>query len=261
MKTILVVDDEPGFVDMLKLTLEYAGYRVLTAPNGVDGFNAAVRQKPDLIITDVLMPVMDGFHFYKALKADERSESIPVIILTARGRMKETFSVSGADAFLEKPSQSAVLLKKIKELLTPLPRGHLSKRVLIGGIHPRIVGSISGHFTRSGCQTKAVTGGPDVLIQSVLFAPQIIIMDLQMGGPSGSSAQIIRAVRLLPQLKPTPILLYSYIDAAELGLYDVRRKANLVETHRKFCLSAGATEYLGPYEESSFFGKIKPFLG
>ncbi len=257
---ILVVEDEPGITDMLTLTLEQAGYRVITAVNGAEGLKKAVADRPDLIVTDVLMPVLDGFQFYKELKKNKWTSSIPVIILTARGRMQETFNLYGADAFLDKPSGSAVLLKKISEILSQPVRCRTPKRVLVAGNYPRIVDRIIRYFEQGAGNAVSVLTGPDVLIQSVLFNPQIIVMDLQMGGPTGSSVQIIRSVRLLPQLRQVPILLYSYIDINDLGLYDVRRKATMIETHQKYCLAAGATKYLGPFEESSFFAKILPYL-
>ncbi len=102
MNKLLIVEDETGVADMLKITLQQAGYKVLTAANGKEGLEKAFTNQPDLIITDVLMPVMDGFVFLKELKKNKLTATLPVIVLTARGQMEDTFDVYGADAFLEK---------------------------------------------------------------------------------------------------------------------------------------------------------------
>ena len=102
-KKILIVEDEPDMQQMVQMRLEAAGYKVITANNGQEGLAKVNEELPDLIISDVLMPVMDGFTFYKELKAKKATEDIPVLILTARGKMEDSFKVMGADDFIAKP--------------------------------------------------------------------------------------------------------------------------------------------------------------
>lgn len=111
-KRILVVEDEPQIRELIQARLESAGYTTLTAENGQEGLEQVKKVCPDLIITDVLMPVMDGFTFYKELKKTMTTARIPVLIVTARGKMEDTFKIVGADDFITKPFESQELVEK-----------------------------------------------------------------------------------------------------------------------------------------------------
>jgi len=258
-KRILIVEDDTGLCDMLTMQLQSAGYVVMTAPNGVEGLRMAMAEMPDLIITDVLMPVMDGFKFFKKLKSNKYTAVIPVIILTARGQMRDTFKIYQADAFLEKPSETSLLLQKVEQCLRQPTKSRDGKSLLLAGTNARIVETMDDILTHYGCRTQCLTSGPEIMVQAVLFKPDIIIMDIQMEG-TVSSAQIIRSVRLLPHCQTIPILTYSYIDAEKVGLYEFHVKAAMIQTHQERCRRAGATEYIGAFNEASFREKIAPFL-
>ena len=101
-KKILLVEDEIEVLELSKRKLERAGYNIVTASNGKEGLETASIESPDLIISDIIMPVMDGFAFYKALKERRDTSNIPVIMLTAKGQMKDTFMVMGIDDFITK---------------------------------------------------------------------------------------------------------------------------------------------------------------
>ncbi len=115
-RKVLVVDDEAHTLEMIKSRLEANGYQVRTASHGEEGLSLVREEHPDLIILDVLMPVMDGFQFLKELKKDESLSSIPVMMLTARGAMKDTFEAMDVDAFLVKPFEPEDLLSSIESL-------------------------------------------------------------------------------------------------------------------------------------------------
>ena len=121
MPKILIVEDETKFLELLKIRLEDNGYEVISANNGVEALEMVKTHKPHLIILDVLMPVMDGFKFYKELKKVPANLKIPVLIMTARGQMEDTFKEIGADEFLTKPVSAEVLLEKISKLLKGIP--------------------------------------------------------------------------------------------------------------------------------------------
>ncbi len=118
-KKILLVDDENDMIFVVKLELEANGYDVLTAANGQDGLDMARREKPDLIILDLMLPKVDGYKVCRILKFDEKYKSIPIIIFTARSQKSDEAigKEVGADAFIVKPFESKVLLGKIAELL------------------------------------------------------------------------------------------------------------------------------------------------
>jgi two-component system cell cycle response regulator len=116
---ILIVDDTPLNVKLLaaKLTLEY--YDIVTAENGAQALEKTAKEKPDLILLDVMMPVMDGFETCQRLKADPATAHIPVIILTALTDVADRVRglAAGADDFLAKPINDIALMARIRSLL------------------------------------------------------------------------------------------------------------------------------------------------
>jgi two-component system alkaline phosphatase synthesis response regulator PhoP len=116
-QTILIVEDEKGLAEIIKLSLENAGYNVMTADDGKAGLDIALAHTIDLIVSDVMMPVMDGFAFYKEIRAYEKTANIPIIILTARDKMQDTFEVVGAEGFIPKPFEEDKLLAMIERLI------------------------------------------------------------------------------------------------------------------------------------------------
>ena len=118
-KRILVVDDEVELAEMLKIRLEANGYHVLIACDGQEGFEKAKKEKPDLIILDLMLPKIDGYKVCGLLKADSRFKKIPIVLFSARAQDsdKQMGQEVGADAYLTKPFEPATLLAKIKDLL------------------------------------------------------------------------------------------------------------------------------------------------
>src|SRR5438552_244678 len=96
-KCVLIVDDDPQILEATGSFLRKRDYEVLTADNGQSGLDSARAHRPDVILADVLMPQMDGYAFYKELKNDSELAGIPVLIITGRGKMEDSFKVIGAD--------------------------------------------------------------------------------------------------------------------------------------------------------------------
>ncbi len=121
MKKILIIDDEPDFCFFVKENLELTGaYTVLTAHGGAEGLAVAFKERPDLILLDLLMPNIDGVTVYKELEAHEATAAIPVIILTATDAeaVRERIPELPAEAFLTKPVQFVELKARIETLLS-----------------------------------------------------------------------------------------------------------------------------------------------
>ena len=117
--TILVVDDSPTEVHVFKKLLEKQGYSVITASDGQEGLDVAKRHHPDLIIMDVVMPVLNGFQATRKLRHDEEIADIPVIMVTTKGQDTDINwgKRQGANEYLVKPVMPVELLSKIKVLL------------------------------------------------------------------------------------------------------------------------------------------------
>jgi len=118
-KRILVVDDEAELVKAVQIRLEHEGHEVLTAHDGQEGLEKARKEKPDLIILDLMLPKMDGYKVCGLLKADTRYSKIPIIMFTARAQESDVKMGKevGANAYITKPFEHQVLLDKIAELL------------------------------------------------------------------------------------------------------------------------------------------------
>lgn len=118
-KRILLVDDEKDSVETLTFRLEANNYEVVSAYDGQEGLDKARREKPNLIILDLMLPHMDGYKVCGLLKSDARYSKIPIILFTARAQEsdKKMGEEVGADAYITKPFEPKVLLGKIEELL------------------------------------------------------------------------------------------------------------------------------------------------
>jgi DNA-binding NarL/FixJ family response regulator len=119
MKTILVIEDEPEMRRNLTTVLRFENFRSLTAENGLVGVNLAKKEKPDLILCDVMMPELDGYGVIAALRADPATVTIPFIFLTAKGERPDIRAGMnlGADDYLVKPVAKADLLAAIQSRL------------------------------------------------------------------------------------------------------------------------------------------------
>jgi len=118
-KKILIVDDEVQLVEMIKMRLEASGYEIIFAHDGQDGLDKAKKEKPDLMILDLMLPKIDGYKVCRMLKFDEKYKQIPIILFSARAQDedKKMGQEVGADAYITKPFDPQALLGKIKELL------------------------------------------------------------------------------------------------------------------------------------------------
>jgi len=119
LKNIMVVDDNPDIVTMVKTLLEGKGYKVQSAYSGQEVLNLLAEQKPDLIILDIMMPRMDGLEVLTRLKGDSNTRSIPVVLLTAK--QPDEVILGGydiwADSYITKPFTNPQLLNVINRLI------------------------------------------------------------------------------------------------------------------------------------------------
>jgi len=118
-RTILLIDDEKPLMESVKVNLEFAGYEVVMAQGGTEGLKIAKEQNPDLIMLDIMMAVIDGYHVCRMLKFGGAHKDTPVIVLSARSQQadKETARKVGADAYIVKPFEWDELLRTIERLL------------------------------------------------------------------------------------------------------------------------------------------------
>lgn len=129
MKRILTVDDKEENLYLLRVLLEGHGYKVEQAVNGSEALVKARTDRYDLVITDILMPVMDGFALCRALKADDHLKHIPLVFYTATytdERDKKLALDMGVSAFIIKPAEPDEFMRRIEEILAANKKGKIS---------------------------------------------------------------------------------------------------------------------------------------
>ncbi len=116
---LLLVDDEPGLREAVQAYLEDSGYTVHTASNAKEGWELLQQSLPDLVISDIMMPQVDGYQFLKQMREDPRFEALPVIFLTARGMTGDRIQgyKAGCDAYISKPFDPDELVVVVNNLL------------------------------------------------------------------------------------------------------------------------------------------------
>jgi len=128
MQKILIVEDERDIANLIGFNIERAGYEVLMAHDGIAGVELAKRERPDLIVLDLMLPGKDGYAVFKDLRRDPRTRSIPVIMLTAKAQTQDKIEglEAGADDYITKPFSPKELMLRIGAVLKRVdaPPGH-----------------------------------------------------------------------------------------------------------------------------------------
>jgi DNA-binding response OmpR family regulator len=119
-KKILIVDDEVDLVETVRYPLEMEGFNVLVSYNGEDALSQARKEKPDLILLDLMLPKLDGYKVCRLLKFDERYRNIPILMLTAKTQEKDKAlgMETGANDYITKPFDLDKLMEKVKGYLS-----------------------------------------------------------------------------------------------------------------------------------------------
>ncbi|PJF28049.1 MAG: hypothetical protein CUN53_01785 [Phototrophicales bacterium] len=120
----LIVDDSVETLNLLQVVLERSGIHVARAYDGAQAFQYAVETQPDMIITDLAMPTMDGWDLIAALKRDPRTQAIPVVALTAHAQIddRERATAAGVNHYVTKPIAPGAFMKELVSVIERLPR-------------------------------------------------------------------------------------------------------------------------------------------
>ena len=116
---VLIADDEPNIVISLEFLMKREGHQVLVARDGIQALDTIRREKPDLVLLDVMMPGRSGFEVCQAVRADESLAGVKILMLSAKGRDTDLAkgSALGADAYMTKPFATRELAERVRELL------------------------------------------------------------------------------------------------------------------------------------------------
>ena len=151
---VLIVEDVPDILKLLEATMRFKGYRVVTAVNGQEALEAIQRERPALVITDIMMPRLDGFGLVHRLRINRETREIPVIFLTATYVALEdkAFALNiGATRFIEKPVNFERFLETVDELMTksvPAPSAPMSEAEFYEGYRQRLEKKLQQKITQ-----------------------------------------------------------------------------------------------------------------
>jgi CheY-like chemotaxis protein len=128
-KKILVADDEAHILHVVSMKLTNAGYEVLTAMDGEEALELCTAERPDMVITDLQMPLMTGLDLCRRLRENEETKAIPAIMLTARGFDLDSDVMTGAGitAVMAKPFSPREILEKVNEILNKCDSGSVAE--------------------------------------------------------------------------------------------------------------------------------------
>lgn len=262
---ILVIEDNPANLELMRFLLTAHGYAVLAARDGEEGSEVARRELPDLILCDLQMPGIDGYEVAKRLKGTPALRHIPIVAVTAYAMVGDRDKVlsMGFDGYLAKPIAPETFVQQVEAFLKPefksrsqppaaaatsprsKPPGLKSHTALVVDdlqAHLDLAASLLGH---SGFKVVTAKGMREGLEQARRVAPNLIMSDVCMA--DGSGYDFIRAVKNDPQLRSIPFI---FVTSTAVN-----------EKDRAKGLALGAVKYLfRPIEPQTLLDEIKACL-
>ena len=237
-KTILLVDDEADLVDLVKFQLIAKGYNAIVTHNGLEALEVLKKVSPDLIILDMNMPGMGGVEFYNKISTGHKRSRYPVLVVTARANLEETFKDVEIDGFLTKPFDIGQLVKE-------------ADRIIAGGIDPIVflvdhkenphVGKMKEDFSGERYLAIIIDNFQMLRSKAEEKKPNFIILEYMQKEMSGN--RFIEKIKEDPLLSGIPLIVYSYTGFKEC---------------EEQSLSAGADKYVGkPENIGDFLRAIK----
>ena len=258
MSKILVIDDEKAISQLIKLKLEREGFEVFLAVDGVEGLKELPRVKPDLIVLDVLMPRMDGFQFYKEIKQSEKTRYIPVLVMTARGAMKDSFEGLGVDFFLSKPFEPDALADQVKKILSISKEERGPKTALIAGSNDQKLQTMRGQLEVKGYVVELALDGPRALGKALQLLPDLFIIQYDM--PEMDADTIIKVLNSHPDAKKISVVVYSLLKSKE----EIERSSwgRFLDENQTKGIHQKETpiKIIDKFDAKSFMDKIKDFI-
>lgn len=212
---IMVVDDERHVLVTLKDFLEFEGFAVTQARSAEEALKKLQEEAPDLIVLDISMPGMGGIGFYKAICSPEGRPRFPVLVLTARARMKEFFSELEVDGFLAKPCKREELVARVREILSQQDSGAGQSEPQTAAGKRRLVlleddGPVAQHISRrfedAGYAVLVLQTGMELLSRAPGFHPDVVVMKEVL--PQMNGSVVAPLLKAMPKLKTVPVVIY-----------------------------------------------------
>ena len=233
-KTILIIDDDPDLVQIIKTVLNGAGYEVVTASNGLQGLERLKTVIPHVIVLDMNMPKMGGISFYYEIaNSYDKKPKYPVLVLTARANMEQLFRDMDVDGFMTKPFEIDQLVKEVGIIISKrypekfvpnaestgaeLRKEKKLKRVLIVDDNTDAFNKIVLVFVNAGYVVNSAKTGAAVIERAMADPPDIILLKLGLQDLPGDL--VASKLKQMPKTMDVPLLIYTP-ESKELN-YDV----------------------------------------
>jgi len=246
---ILIVEDEATTRTLITAQLEKAGYQVFQAEDGVAGYQLAKTIKPDLIISDILMPQMDGNEFMKKIRESEFGKNVLFIILSARTQMKDYFEMMKADDFISKPFTGDDLLVRVDKVLDRIRKERQAeeektaldnkKRVLILDNENEEYEKFKKILTDNKYDVDVSKTLDECLETAITFKPNLVALRFLIDRIDGD--KMIKTLKEISSIKNVPYVVYS-------------RKIRGWE--EKKVLDAGGACFIGEVDEEKLLNAI-----
>lgn len=220
VRTILLIDDEPDLVEMLKSFLQARGHRVLTASDGLEGLHVLEKEKPSLIILDMNMPKMGGIAFYNELagRSGKGRPDFPILVLTARANLEELFKDLEVDGFMTKPFEVDELIREAEVILrarhdggTTRPRrkrdAQKPSKVLLVENDDAAYEKIAAAFKQKNFEVTREKSGASGIERAKADQPDIILAKMSL--PDFSGDIVARKLKTMPVTSDLSVVLYA----------------------------------------------------
>ncbi|HOD13001.1 MAG TPA: response regulator [Candidatus Omnitrophota bacterium] len=276
---ILIVDDAREDLDLFQAMLEEHGYKVTRACDGREGLQKIKQDAPLVVISDVMMPHMNGYAFLKEIRHDQSMAKIPVLIVTARPKMADALMEIGADSFIAKPINGSQFLIEVDKLVNRVKRARLDdKKSIIFGKSGPTLQDMHQKLVDLGCAVTDITDEQKIIAAVEEIDPDLFFLGLDVDTkvPIDLLVYILshwtipkKAIYVQPHPAPEApgkmrIILYEEerslekIWISEAGsIYD---KANDNKMFVQKCCKNGALGYIGAYSSQDFTSQIQKFL-
>ncbi len=251
-----MAEDDRGTALLIKTQLERQGYQVHAVGNGLEALDILQDERVDLIVTDVVMPEMDGVDLYLALKKDPHLADIPIIIVTDKATFLEAFSALGVNYFLPKSSDIRMLMDMIKKIDSLVPDQKPPFKVLICGENGVVLNQMRVALQSKGYLVVISDNSLEVVNKAIEMTPHLIIVDALMKNHM-SVQELVRALRAFDALRRSSII--SYVDFDLEGEGIPFAMMDIIEQQIKASLDAGVNKYIGRFNRVTFLDQLKEF--
>jgi CheY-like chemotaxis protein/signal transduction histidine kinase len=206
--TVLLVDDDPMIVNLVRTELEREGFRVLVSSDGISGLTMAREHRPSVILLDIHLPKLDGWSVLGELKADPAVSSIPVLILSVEEQRGRAFSFGACD-YLVKPVEAERLLDAVRRNMGDSGSGG----VLVVDDDASTRELVCRNLTSSGFSCTEARDGEDALLKARVMNPSLLVLDLLM--PRMDGFEVLATLRKQGSLVPVIVLTGKGLEPAE----------------------------------------------